>query len=91
MCRTEIVDSDGRVHKVPAKIVQPIHEGQTLQYWSTGGGGYGPPTERVPELVVEDVLDGRVSVEAAEQVYGVVIKEGELDAVATRKKRKEAA
>ena len=91
VCRTEIVDSDGRVHKVPAKIVQPIHEGQTLQYWSTGGGGYGPPTERVPELVVEDVLDGRVSVEAAEQVYGVVIKEGELDAVATRKKRKEAA
>ncbi|MBT8076947.1 MAG: hydantoinase B/oxoprolinase family protein [Gammaproteobacteria bacterium] len=91
VCRTQIVDPDGSVHKVPAKIVQPIHEGQTLQYWSTGGGGYGRPTERNPERVLDDVLDGRVSVEAAEQVYGVVITDGKLDAAATREKRREAA
>lgn len=91
VCRTQIEDADGGVHKVPAKIVQPIQEGQTLQYWSTGGGGYGPPTERDPELVLEDVLDGRVSVEAAKQVYGVVITDGTLDTVATRERREKAA
>lgn len=91
VCRTQIVDSDGSTHKVPAKIVQPIREGQTLQYWSTGGGGYGPPTERDAENVREDVLDGRVSVEAAEQVYGVIITDGKLDAAATRDRRKQAA
>ena len=29
--------------------------------------------ERAPELVLQDVLDGRVSYETAEQVYGVSI------------------
>jgi len=90
-CRYQIVDSDGSIHKVPAKIVQPISEGQTLHYWSTGGGGYGPPTERDPELVFEDVLDGRVSLEAAEHVYGVVVTNGKLDVAATRDQRKVAA
>ena len=38
-----------------------------------GGGGYGPPRERDPELVAQDVRDGKVSVEAAARDYGVVV------------------
>jgi N-methylhydantoinase B len=38
-----------------------------------GGGGYGNPFEREPEAVLEDVLNGYVSLEAAERDYGVVI------------------
>jgi N-methylhydantoinase B len=39
-----------------------------------GGGGYGDPLERDPELVFADVVDGYVSVEAAERDYGVVVE-----------------
>ncbi|HZU04608.1 MAG TPA: hydantoinase B/oxoprolinase family protein [Chloroflexota bacterium] len=38
-----------------------------------GGGGYGDPYEREPERVLEDVLNGYVSLEAARRDYGVVI------------------
>ena len=42
-----------------------------------GGGGYGDPLERDPELVARDVEDGLVCVERAGDAYGVVLKEGE--------------
>ena len=87
VCRTEIVHADGNSEVVPAKIVQPIREGEALCYWSTGGGGYGPPTERDPELVYQDVLDGRVSVTAARDVYGVIVDDGQLDMAETEARR----
>ena len=52
------------------------------------GGGYGDPLERDSENVVEDVIDGLVSREAAESIYGVVLADGQgVDADATREKR----
>jgi N-methylhydantoinase B len=42
-----------------------------------GGGGYGDPLERDPDLVARDVEDGLVSVERARDVYGVVLMDGE--------------
>ncbi len=39
-----------------------------------GGGGYGDPTTRDPARVLEDVADGRVSVEAAREVYRVAVR-----------------
>jgi len=38
-----------------------------------GGGGYGDPRERDPALVLADVVDGYVSLEAARELYGVAI------------------
>ena len=38
-----------------------------------GGGGYFSPLERHPEKVLEDVIEGYVSLEAAEREYGVKI------------------
>lgn len=38
-----------------------------------GGGGWGDPFDREPALVVRDVADGVVSVEAARRDYGVVV------------------
>jgi len=38
-----------------------------------GGGGYGDPLEREPEMVQADVVEGYVSVESARNEYGVVI------------------
>jgi N-methylhydantoinase B len=39
-----------------------------------GGGGYGNPFERDPELVLQDVVYGYISSEAAEREYGVAIR-----------------
>lgn len=42
-------------------------------YVGSGGGGFGDPTERDPEMVRSDVLNGYVSAVAAESVYGVIL------------------
>lgn len=89
VCRTEIVDADGNVETVPAKIVQPIEAGETLRYWSTGGGGYGSPLKRCPQSVLNDVLNERVSLESASADYGVVIREETVDVEATRELREQ--
>ena len=39
-----------------------------------GGGGYGNPFERAPHTVLDDVLNGYVSIESAARDYGVVIR-----------------
>jgi N-methylhydantoinase B len=39
----------------------------------SGGGGYGSPLDRDPEMVRADVLEGWVSIEKARQIYGVVL------------------
>jgi N-methylhydantoinase B len=62
-----------------------------------GGGGYGDPLEREPDLVARDVEDGLVSEERAREIYGVVLTEigrhGEygVDAEATSRLRARAA
>ena len=38
-----------------------------------GGGGYGSPLERDPEAVLDDVINGYVSLNSAETDYGVTI------------------
>jgi N-methylhydantoinase B len=54
-----------------------------------GGGGYGDPLDRSPELVRADVLDGYVSRDAAESAYGVVLQgdQNEVDQRATQQLR----
>ena len=47
--------------------------GEVVSNRSGGGGGYGDPPDRPPESVLEDVIDGYVSVESAREDYGVVI------------------
>ena len=41
-----------------------------------GGGGYGDPLTRAPELVAEDVRLGRYTVAQARALFGVVMDEG---------------
>jgi N-methylhydantoinase B len=57
--------------------------GQTVRVVAANGGGVGDPVERAPELVLDDVLDGIVSVEDAERAYGVVIVDGRVEAERT--------
>jgi N-methylhydantoinase B len=77
------------VDLVGAVELQP---GQRIVSISAGGGGYGSPLERDPEQVRHDVLEGWVSRQRAEDVYGVVLTDGDhgglkvdLDATADRR------
>lgn len=63
--------------------------GDVIRIISSGGGGWGSPFERGPDLVARDVLRGFVSPEAAADEYGVVMKKGEVDIAATEKRRAE--
>jgi len=56
-----------------------------------GGGGYGHPYERDPELVRQDVARGYLSRERAREVYGVVLKPDslEVDVEATQSLRQQ--
>lgn len=56
----------------------PVPAGSLLRLRTTGGGGWGDPFEREPELVLLDVLQGKVSAESAERDYGVVVREGRI-------------
>jgi N-methylhydantoinase B len=64
-----------------------MQSGETLKYWSTGGGGAYPAWQRSIEAVLDDVLDGRVTAEAAHSTYGVVIRDGRVDMQATESER----
>jgi N-methylhydantoinase B len=55
----------------------------------SGGGGYGDPLRREPELVERDVRHGLLSPEIARAIYGVVLVDGGLDAGASVRARDE--
>ncbi|NRG42309.1 hydantoinase B/oxoprolinase family protein [Rathayibacter sp. VKM Ac-2835] len=48
-------------------------EGERFINRTAGGGGYGDPLDREPGSVVDDVLDGYVSAQAARELYGVEV------------------
>jgi N-methylhydantoinase B len=55
-----------------------------------GGGGYGDPLERDPAAVAKDVAEGTVSREAARDLYGVGLREDEIDLKLTEELRRSA-
>lgn len=63
--------------------------GEVLYMHWQGGGGYGDPCRRDPASVAADVREGKVTVAAAHDVYGVVLVDGSVDASATRHRRDE--
>ncbi len=50
-----------------------LKPGDVVTIDAAGGGGYGDPLERDPEMVEWDVLEGYVTLERAREDYGVVI------------------
>jgi N-methylhydantoinase B len=56
------------------KAVRTLASNTHVQLNLPGGGGYGDPFQRPIELVLHDVVNGYVSLEAAERDYGVVIR-----------------
>ena len=64
--RTIINRADGRQETVPSKLVTTLRAGDRVVLETAGGGGYGEPSRRDPELVRLDVADGKITDRAAE-------------------------
>ena len=65
-------DATGIETPLPPIGAVELQPGEAVVGIECGGGGYGAPTERDPERVRHDVLEGWVSPELARTVYGVV-------------------
>jgi N-methylhydantoinase B len=68
-----IVEWNGRRDGYRFKGRNVMRPGDRLVLRYPGGGGYGEPRDREPEVLRADVEDGFVSAHAAEGLYGTVI------------------
>lgn len=57
----------------------PVEPGDEVTLLQSGGGGFGSPLERDPELVLRDVEDELITREEAERDYGVAISQHGFD------------
>ena len=74
-----IIKPDGKRVILKSKCTVKMKKGDIFVVRTPGGGGYGAPLERIPELVHHDVLNGLVSLEAAEKDYGVAINPASME------------
>lgn len=82
-----IVRVDGSEEWLPSKCENvKVKAGDLLHFNTWGGGGWGDPYEREPQLVLDDVNRKLATVEGA-LAYGVVIKDGKVDEQATSELR----
>ncbi|MEV5303127.1 hydantoinase B/oxoprolinase family protein [Amycolatopsis methanolica] len=85
-----LTDLDGDHQVLPG--VAPaarIAFGDVFECTVQNGGGYGDPLLRDPAKVAADVESGAVTVESAARLYGVELRDGEVDQAATDARRAE--
>ena len=60
---------------IPTLTTQPLYlkQNDLFKHVMAGGGGYGDPLEREPNLVLKDVIEEKISLNNASENYGVVI------------------
>ena len=68
-----VLNPDGEARRLGSKSTTELGPGDVVSYRTCGGGGYGPPRERDPGLVLRDVVERKVSVERAREVYRVAV------------------
>ena len=69
--RITVVKKSGATEVIYKSKAYPLEPGDELIVETGGGGGYGPPADRPPELVKRDLQRGYISPEAAARDYGL--------------------
>lgn len=83
-----LIDADGTVESLPPMFSRTLARGSAFYHRTAGAGGWGDPLDRAPEAVARDVLNEKVSVAAAADLYGVIVTdECDVDLAATRAAR----
>lgn len=78
---------EGR-QRMSRRVDYQVPAGQPVQILTGGGGGYGSPLQRSIDAVVDDVVNGYITPQAAERDYGVVVgTDGMLDEKRTQTAR----
>ncbi|MEV0592388.1 hydantoinase B/oxoprolinase family protein [Nonomuraea cavernae] len=86
--RKWIERADGGVEILPSKVHDvEVHPGDLLHFVTWGGGGWGDPLARDPELVALEVRRGLVTADGARRFGVVCAADGTLDAEATAELR----
>jgi N-methylhydantoinase B len=91
---TEVtVTKGGQTRAMPTKFLDTLNSGDTLRISWPGAGGWGDPLERDPESVLWDVVEDKVGLQRARDVYGVAVDMGHraIDWEETRRLREEMA
>lgn len=83
------IGADGAVEELPISVDTVIGPGERLLSQGCGGGGFGDPLRRAADSVRRDVVEGIISTERASDVFGVILKDEEVDEPATLKRRQE--
>jgi N-methylhydantoinase B len=86
MVNSVTVFRDGAAHVPPHLSKEqdiPLKSGDRVSVGTPGGGGYGDPLERDPDLVLRDIGLGYYTREQAADMFGVVIGNDGVDAEAT--------
>ena len=74
---------------LPGRGEETIASDDPLIFQTPGGGGYGHPFLRKPEMVRNDVIRGLVSAQSAKEQYGVILDQwNKVDHNATRNCRR---
>lgn len=84
------LDPEGQARKLGGLVDgEFVPAGTVVKIETTGGGGWGDPLEREVESVLQDVREGRISLAAAAEDYGVVFSGGgeAIDRVASKSRR----
>jgi N-methylhydantoinase B len=66
-----------------SKSILDVGPNDVISFRTCGCGGYGDPFQRDPDAVLDDVLEGWVTVAGARRDYGVVIEDGKVNEAAT--------
>ncbi|MGE0766748.1 MAG: hydantoinase B/oxoprolinase family protein [Hyphomicrobiaceae bacterium] len=64
------IERDGKIMRTKSKDRVDLRKGDVLTLYTSGGGGYGNPSDRDPTLVSRDVALGFVTPAAAAKDYG---------------------
>jgi N-methylhydantoinase B len=90
--RYTYIDPAGQAKTLGSKTTFTVPAGGVVRYETCGGGGYGDPLERDPDLVCADLKERKVSPEAAGR-YGVAVWPGtlEIDLTETERLRRKAS
>lgn len=69
-CLEFILPDQMRIRTTSKDLIGPLPRGTVVHQLAGGGGGFGKPRRRPPELVAYDLQAGYVSPEAAARCYG---------------------
>lgn len=71
--KTRIMFNEGtEKEEIPTfcKVMRTLNDGETFTIYTGGGNGYGLPAKRERAKIEKDLLDGKISLDAASNNYG---------------------